>query len=235
MKAEQYCVGYIRVSTSSQCDGISLDAQRARITAWAEAMGYQLLAVYEDAGRSGKRADNRPGLKQALKHACDEKAALCVYSLSRLVRSTIDAIKISQRLSAAGADLVSLTERIDTTSATGKMIFRLLSVLSEFERDLISERTSAALKHLKSQSKRVGAIPFGHDLADDGMTLIVNETEQEILKKMRWWRINAKKSFQRIADMLNDRRLPTKTGKNKKWQAKVVRCILRRDAEAVAG
>ena len=50
---------------------------------------------------------------------------------------------IAERLDKAGADLVSLSEKIDTTSATGKMVFRLLAVLAEFERDLVSERTRA--------------------------------------------------------------------------------------------
>jgi DNA invertase Pin-like site-specific DNA recombinase len=65
--------------------------------------------------------------------ACERKAALIVYSLSRLARSTKDAIAISERLAKNGADLVSLSERIDTTTAAGKIVFRMLAVLAEFE------------------------------------------------------------------------------------------------------
>jgi DNA invertase Pin-like site-specific DNA recombinase len=82
---------------------------------------------------------------------------LVFYSLSRLARSTKDAIAISERLSRAGADLVSLSEKIDTTSAAGKMIFRLLAVLAEFERDLISERTKAALSVKREKRERISA------------------------------------------------------------------------------
>jgi site-specific DNA recombinase len=66
---------------------------------------------------------------------------LVVYSLSRLTRSTTDILHVSELMEQRGVDLVSLTEKIDTISAAGKMVFRMLSVLNEFERDLVSERT----------------------------------------------------------------------------------------------
>ncbi len=135
-------IGYCRVSTEGQAhDGVSLATQQARILAWCEANGYSLVELHVDAGLSGCRSDNRPGLQAALSVACRERAALIVYSLSRLARSTKDAISISDRLAKSGADLVSLSERLDTTSAAGKMIFRMLAVLAEFERDQVAERT----------------------------------------------------------------------------------------------
>lgn len=82
---------------------------------------------------------------------------LVVYSLSRLARSTTDAIAISERLAKSGADLVSLSEWIDTTSASGKMVFRMLAVLAESERDLVSERTKTAMAHLR-RKKNVLAV-----------------------------------------------------------------------------
>jgi len=146
-------VGYIRVSTAGQAnEGVSLDAQGARIRAWCEANGYALTRILSDAGVSGKRADKRARLQAALSDACKLRGALVVYSLSRLARSTKDAIGIAERLDKAGADLVSLTERIDTTTAAGKMVFRMRAVLAEFERDLVSERTTADLVLLYEQA-----------------------------------------------------------------------------------
>ena len=82
-------VGYLRVSTSGQADdGVSLEAQRARVEAWCLANEFELLQVFEDAGLSGSRADNRPALQDALHAAIKNKAAVVVYSLSRLARST---------------------------------------------------------------------------------------------------------------------------------------------------
>ena len=137
-------IGYVRVSTAEQAaEGVSLDAQRARIAAWAHANAAELTAVYTDAGLSGGRADNRPGLQAALDAACTAKAALVVYSLSRLARSTRDAITISERLDQAGADLVSLSEKIDTTTAAGKMVFRMLAVLADNAEGAIMQSRSA--------------------------------------------------------------------------------------------
>lgn len=178
-------IGYCRVSTSHQLDGVSMDAQRAKIQAWCELNEVELAEIYSDNGMSGCRADNRPGLQGALDAACDTGGVLVFYSLSRLARNTKEVLIISERLERAGADLVSLSENIDTSSATGKMVFRLLAVLAEFERDLVSDRTKAALAHKREQGKRIGNIPFGYELAADGETLVENERERKTLNSIR--------------------------------------------------
>ena len=181
----QAAIGYIRVSTEGQAqDGVSLEAQRAKIEAWAMLNDYELVAVRVDAGISGKGMANRPGLQAALSD-CRKGSALVVYSLSRLARSTKDTIEISERLAKSGADLVSLSEKIDTTSAAGKMVFRMLAVLAEFERDQISERTTTAMQFKKAQGERVGAIPYGYGLADDGVRLQDNIEEQAVIRQAR--------------------------------------------------
>ena len=176
--------GYIRVSTDEQArDGVSMDAQRAKIQAWADLNGYELGGIFEDAGISGAKAD-RPGLAAALE-AVGKGDALVVYSLSRLARSTRHTLDISEALDKAGADLVSLSERIDTTSAAGRMVFRMLAVLAEFERDQLRERTTAAMQYKKAKGERVGAIPYGYTLADDEKTLEPNPTEQAVITEAR--------------------------------------------------
>lgn len=220
-------IGYARVSTDGQAaDGVSLDAQQARISAWCEANGYDLIGVQVDAGLSGCRADNRPALQAALSEACKHKAALIVYSLSRLARSTKDAIAISERLARNGADLVSLSERIDTTTAAGKMVFRMLAVLAEFERDQVAERTKGALAHLRHQGKRIsGKIPYGYNLAEDGTSLVPNPQEQNGLRLLE--RLRARGfGRRRIAAELTAQCVPTKTGVA--WSPQAVGRILHR-------
>ena len=155
-------IGYIRVSTQGQAeDGVSLDAQEAKVRAWAELNGAEVV-IFRDEGISGKRADNRPGLVAAL-DTVGKGDALVVYSLSRLSRSTRDTLALSDLLTKKEADLVSLSEKIDTTSAAGKMVFRLLAVLSEFERDQISDRTRFALAHKRACNEKTGGdVPFGY-------------------------------------------------------------------------
>jgi len=175
-------IGYIRVSTAEQAEeGISLEAQEARINAWCALYGHELVSIHREV-LSGGRADNRPALQACLSETCKQKAVLVVYSLSRLARSTKDAILISERLDKAGADLASLSENLDTTSAAGRMVFRMLAVLAEFERDQIKERTSAALQHKKSKGERVGTLPYGYRTTDDGVHLEEDPAEQDVVR-----------------------------------------------------
>jgi site-specific DNA recombinase len=221
MKAIAYC----RVSSEGQAkEGVSLDAQEARIKAWANEKGHELVQTYVDAGISGKRMTNRPALLKALNHACQINAVLVVYSLSRASRSIKDSILIVETLHKAKADLVSLTENIDTTTASGKLVFSLFISLAEHERNLISERTRAALSYLKKQGKRVGTVGYGFTLQKDGKTLKENAKEQGIIKSI----YNARKggqSYWAIAKALNGGGIPTK--KHGSWSAGTVFRIYR--------
>src|SRR5262245_18740978 len=184
---QQQAVAYIRVSTEEQTAGVSLDAQEAKIRSWCLANDAELVASYRDEGISGyKGADARPGLHAALTHAYALRGTLVVYSLSRLARNTAETIEIGKRLEARGAELVSLSEKIDTTSAAGKMVFRLLAVLAEFERDQISERTTMAMAYKRAQGQRISRhLPYGFRLAADGVTLEADPAEQAIIQAAR--------------------------------------------------
>ncbi len=150
--------------------------------AWAEFTGTKLIDIYEDAGLSGARADNRPAVQQAIAEACRRRCALVVMSMSRLSRSVRDMLAVAERLEKAGADLVSLSEDINTTSATGRLVFGILALLSQFEREQLGERTKAAMDHLRREGRRVsGHVPFGFDLSGDGRSLVANPTEQDAL------------------------------------------------------
>lgn len=216
-------VSYIRVSTERQAaEGVSLSAQTERVKAWAKFNDHEIIGSFEDAGISGSKMKTRPGLLAALDMACKTKATLVVYSLSRLARSTRDALEISDRLNKAGANLASITENLDTTSAAGIMIFGILAVLCEFEKNVISERTTGALAHMKANGRKTGGTtPYGWD-NNDGQ-LEKNETEQEFLGTMEIMRRGGR-SYQFIADALNKTNVQSKT--NKPWSAKVVRGVL---------
>lgn len=221
-------IGYVRVSTTGQAvDGVSLEAQRARIEAYCTLNGLTLAAVFVDAGLSGKRADNRPELQNALAAVCEASGVLVCYSLSRLARSTKDTIAISERLDKAGADLVSLSEKIDTTSAAGKMVFRMLAVMAEFERDVISERTTTAMSHKRAQGERVGEIPFGFQLAADGVSLVQCDREQSVIQTIHSLRGQGL-SLRAIAAELESAGVAAKRAKQ--WNAMTIRNILNRTA-----
>lgn len=204
--------GYSRVSSVGQAtEGISLDAQRAKIAAWCVANDAELAETFIDAGMSGGRADNRTGLQDALKAVCKGRGnVLVVYSLSRMARSTKDTIAIAERLQRAGANLVSLSEKIDTTSAAGKMVFRLLAVLNEFERDLASERTKLAASYKRSRGEGWAHAPYGES-KDEGGRLIPNEAEQENVREVLKLRQQGR-SIRAIVAEMNERGRTTRDG-----------------------
>ena len=176
-------IGYTRVSTTDQAtDGVSLEAQAGKMRAWCEREEIPLAEIYSDRGISGRQED-RPGLHQAI-DACRRGDCLLVYSLSRLARSTRATLTWVEALDRRGVALISLSEKIDGTNAAGKMMFRMLAVLAEFESDQIGERTSLALRHMQNQGLYIGGhIPFGYSLEDG--SLVRNYKEQIAMSAAR--------------------------------------------------
>jgi site-specific DNA recombinase len=179
-------VGYTRVSTVDQADeGVSLAAQEDRIRAYCKMFAHECRTIHVDSGISGKQMDSRPGLAAALEEVCQQRGILVVYSLSRLSRSVKDTLDIADRLAKSNADLASLTESLDTSSATGRMVFKILAVIAEFERDILSERTSMALKHKAKNGERVGRhAQYGYRLAANGK-LVECPAEQATIAVIR--------------------------------------------------
>ena len=223
-------IGYVRVSTEQQAsEGVSLEAQRAKIEHWCKANDYELVNVYVDAGISGKSMDKRPGLLDALK-SLKKGMALVSYSLSRLARSTKDALSIGEAVAKKKADMVSLTEQIDTTTAAGKMMFQMLSVLAEFERNLVAERTTNALQHKKrTGQKYTNQTPYGFEAIEGRLVQV--QQEAEIVAEIQASRTGGN-TLQFIADSLNTRGIPTKTGKQ--WAPATIHLLLKRTALVAA-
>jgi DNA invertase Pin-like site-specific DNA recombinase len=226
-KTMQKAIGYIRVSTQGQADeGVSLSAQRAKIEAWCIANDMELAAVFEDAGISGGSMAGRDGLHAAMK-ATTKGMALVAYSISRLARSARDMLAIDETLDRKGADLVSLTEKIDTTTAAGRMGFKVLAVLADFERDLIRERTKMALAHKKANGEVYAPVPFGYEAIEG--RLVTVKREAKIVGEILAMR-EAGASFAAIADTLNARGIEGKRGG--RWFASTVRYMVNRQARA---
>lgn len=218
-------IGYIRVSTEQQADeGVSLAAQQAKIEAWCALNDCELVNVYVDAGISGKSIDKRMGLQQALE-ALAKDMVLVVYSLSRMSRSTKDCIEIAEQLKQQGSDLVSLTEKIDTSSAMGEFFFTVIAALGTLERKQIGERTKAALAHKKAIGEKYAPVPFGYKEIEGRLEAV--ESEAKLVADINSQRL-AGQTLQSIANNLNTLGITGKQGG--KWHASTVKCILQRQA-----
>jgi len=229
--ATKQAIGYIRVSSAQQAqEGVSLEAQQARIEQWCAANGYELAHVFKDEGISGKRMDTRQGLLNALA-SIKKGNAFVFYSMSRVARSTKDMIEIGEIVNKKKADMVSLNgEPINTTTASGKMIFEMLAVLAQFERNLVGERTATVLRNKKTNGQvYTNKTPYGFIRVNDRL----EQVKQEVQVVMEIQQARAKgQTLQSIADGLNSRGIPTKT--NKQWQPATIHLLLQRSVLVAA-
>jgi DNA invertase Pin-like site-specific DNA recombinase len=177
-------VAYIRVSTDKQAEaGVSLDAQRAKVEAYATLYDLEIVEIVVGAGESAKTLD-REGLRVALGHLDAGKAeGLLVVKLDRLTRSVKDLGELMDGYFAPGRfALMSVSENLDTRSAAGRLVINILASVSQWEREAIGERTSAAMQHLRKNGKYTGgAVRYGYRVADDGETLERDSFEQQVI------------------------------------------------------
>lgn len=225
---KKQAIGYVRVSTQKQVnDGLSIEAQISRIEAWAQFNEYELTHVFVDEGISGKNINNRPKLTEALS-LLEKDMAFVFYSLSRVSRNVIDTIAIGEQIRQASADMVSLSEKIDTTGAAGRMIFNLLAVLNQFERDQVSERTKMVMKYKRENNQVYSHVPYGYDRVDKN--LIINQDESQNIAYMVRLREKGY-GFRKIATQLNKDNIKSKHGG--KWYAKTVEQVVKRTLDTV--
>lgn len=140
-------IGYARVSTEEQNLALQIDALRRA--------GCD--QIFQDEGISGI-AVSRPALNKALA-ALRPGDVLVTWKLDRLGRSLAHLIDIIGRLGAQEIGFRSLSEAIDTTTASGRLLFHVMGALAEFERALISERTRAGMQAAKERGARIGRPP----------------------------------------------------------------------------
>jgi site-specific DNA recombinase len=153
-------IAYLRCSTQEQADSrLGLEAQQARTLAYAAAMGWDSPEVVQDAGYSAKSLQ-RPGMAlimERIRNGAIERVV--VSKLDRLTRSVRDLCHIVELCNEHRVALVSATESLDTATAAGRMVVHLLGVVSQWEREAISERTREALAAKKRRGERLGRKP----------------------------------------------------------------------------
>jgi len=182
-QATRYAVGYARVSTAGQADeGVSLEAQQAAIARFCKAQGLELLEVCVDAGVSGAaELGKRPGLLAALELVRKHKASLVAYKRDRIARDVVLAATV-ERMAQSAKGAVLTVEGDNGNSPEAALMRVMVDAFAQYERALIAARTRAALAHKKSKGERTGEVPFGSQLAADGVQLEQCAAEQEVLR-----------------------------------------------------
>lgn len=155
MKKKQKCYIYTRVSTAVQVDGYSLDAQRDKLTKYAECQDMEAVKEFSDAGHSGKNIDGRPEFSRMLEEIAngeDGVSFVLVFKLSRFGRNAADVLNSLQLMQDYGVTLICVEDGIDSSKEAGKLMISVLSAVAEIERENILVQTMEG----RRQKARVG-------------------------------------------------------------------------------
>lgn len=206
-------IAYVRVSTEGQAvEGVSLEAQQAKVAAYALTYDLVVVETVVEAGVSAKTLA-RPGLQRALELLRAGVAdALLVVKLDRLTRSVRDLGElVDEHFGPGKAALLSVSEQIDTRTAGGRLVLNVLASVSQWEREAISERTSAALQHKASLGEYTGGEPpYGFRVVGDRIE--EEPAEQAVVKAARALR-GAGLSLRKVAAALTGQGLVSRAGK----------------------
>lgn len=217
---------YARTSSKNQEYGYSLDAQVRQSVDRCDSLGWDVRFVYRDGAESGKDTD-RPMFQKMLSAAEQQVFDVVVFwKLDRFSRSLMHAVQLESKLREHDVSLYSVTEQIDTTSATGRFNFRNIASAAEFERDMIRQRTKMGLNALAVELKWPNdSAPLGYELDSEGRLSIV-EDEERLVNEIFELYIN-ERSMPEVARILNEREQRTQTGGE--WSPRAVGDILRNE------
>lgn len=224
--------GYVRVSSQEQIEGTSLKAQEEQIRAYAMLKGIDLADLFIDAGVSGGKpiAERPEGSRLVELVTSGQVQCVVVVKLDRAFRNTVDCLQTVTEWEKAGVALHIIDlggNSIDTTSPAGRFMLTVLSAAAEMERGMIRDRCNSGRASRKAQGYRVGEVPFGWTLADDGRTLVENPEEQGVLCVIHDLRDRGL-TLRAIANELNRQGYRAKKGGH--WTHGQVQSVLRRAA-----
>jgi DNA invertase Pin-like site-specific DNA recombinase len=180
-------VGYARVSTNTQ----DLGLQRDKLA--------DCDRIFEEKV-SGRRGAPRPALQEALAYVRNGDVFV-VTKLDRLARSVHDLMQITQTLQDKNCDLQVLDQELDTSTPTGRLIFHVLAVIGEFERELIAERINEGRKRAMAAGVKFGRKPKLSDLEEKSLACWIKEealTKEELAEKFN---VSVTTVYRRIAAM----------------------------------
>jgi DNA invertase Pin-like site-specific DNA recombinase len=218
-------IGYVRVSSQEQAaEGVSLEAQKAKIRAWADATDSRLVQVIEDAAVSGSRplaqrdgGRHIAGLLDLREPPVD---AIVISRLDRLGRDASETLGHLHRFANGKIGLVSILDRLDLSTPQGRAMAGVAAVFGQLERELISERTADALARLRAEGKAFGPVPYGWLRSGDH--LVPDTDEQRVRREIIELR-ESRCSFREIAGWLNSEGIAAKKGG--RWSPMSVRSV----------
>ena len=213
MKEEKKVAGiYIRVSTEDQArEGFSLGEQEEKLRALCQYKEYEIYNVYKDAGISAKDMEHRPQFQQMLEDMKKGKINYIVaYKLDRVTRSVRDLEELISLLEEYNTYLVCDRDDVNTSTANGRFFVRMLTVLSQLEIEIVSERTKFGLNGAIKVGHLPGQLPFGYK--KENKKTVIDESLRKYVERAFDLYMKGK-SYQQIANIYNEENIL-----NKKWK-----------------
>ena len=213
---------YIRVSTEDQArEGFSLGEQEEKLLDLCKFKGYEVFKVYKDAGISAKDMKHRPQFQEMLKDMKEGKINYIVaYKLDRITRSVRDLEELISMLEENNCFLVCDRDDVNTSTANGRFFVRMLTVLSQLEIEIVSERTKFGLNGAIKSGHLPGILPLGYK-KDGNKKTIIDETTRPIIERIYNMYLEGK-SFQTISNIFNNEKLLSP----KKWRDSTIQKII---------
>ena len=204
-------IGYVRVSTNEQADkGSSLEAQSAKVAAYAALHDLDLVEIVVESGKSGKNLE-RPGMKRVLASVNRrEVEVVIVPKLDRMTRSMRDLQDLIDLFAQRGVEFASVAERLDTSTANGRFFVNMLGLMAQWEREQISERTKTSMQLLKAKGRRISRLAAIGKKFVRGR-VVENESERALIASVHALR-DGGLSYRAIAASLNHRGETTRGG-----------------------
>ncbi len=216
------CLGYFRVSTAEQSTH-SPEAQQEQIKKYCELYGLELEDIEGDDGISGRGTKNRPGFNFLMAKVRNREINhVVVYSISRLARNTADFLNAMEEMAKHDVTFHSITDRINTEGATGKLMLTILAAMSQFDSDQKSEVITSAKKFCKENGRTYSGPIFGFHNDLSSHTLVPIEKEIKTVKMV--FSMSKTMNINAITNELNQTGVRTKKGCF--WRYPAVKSIL---------
>ncbi|MBS5778916.1 MAG: recombinase family protein [Acholeplasma sp.] len=213
---------YIRVSTEDQArEGFSLGEQEEKLLQLCKFKELEVYKVYKDAGISAKDMEHRPQFQEMLKDMKEGKLNYIVaYKLDRITRSVRDLEELISVLEQYNCFLLCDRDDVNTSTANGRFFVRMLTVLSQLEIEIVSERTKFGLNGAIKSGHIPGQRPFGYKSAEDKRMVIDNATRPYVEKIFDMYLEG--KSFQQISNYFKENNIYSK----KNWKDTTIQKII---------
>ena len=186
MQGKLKCAIYTRVSTDNQAEieFNSCEAQEAKIKSFITSQeNMEIFKTYSDPGYTGANL-NRPALSEMLNDIKERKISLVIsYKIDRLTRSPKDFYQLIELFEKYGVDFISVTERFDTSTPSGRLLRNIMLTFAQFERELASERTKdKMLQRAQKGMWNGGLVPFGYKA--ENKKLVIKEDDVKIVRSI---------------------------------------------------